>query len=81
MCTPYDVYLIERCFLSMIAFKLTTRLKGKGTPTKAFGKYCFRSINDVRVGGARPPATGNDKQMTSWSNNFPVEEGVSLWCT
>ena len=55
--TPYAVYLIERCFLSMIAFKLTTRLKGKGPPTKAFGtcgKYCFRSINEVRVGGAGP---------------------------
>ena len=53
--TPYAVYLIERCLL--IAFKLTTRLKRKGTPTKAFGtcgKYCFRSINDVRVGGAGP---------------------------
>ena len=51
------MYLIERCILSMIAFKLTTRLKGKGTPIKAFGtcgKYCFRSINDVRVGGAGP---------------------------
>ena len=51
MCTPYVVYL------SMIAFKLTTRLKGKGAPTKAFGtcgKYCFRSKNDVRVEGAGP---------------------------
>ena len=41
----------------MIAFKLTTRLKGKGTPTKAFRtcvKYCFCSINEVRLGGTWP---------------------------
>ena len=54
--TPYAVSLIERCFLSMIAFKLTIRLKGKGTPEKhlELWGYCFRSTNDVRVGGARP---------------------------
>ena len=39
MCTPYGVYF-ERCFLSMIAFKLTTRLKGKATPFGTCGIYC-----------------------------------------
>ena len=37
--------------------KKVAKWLGKGTPPKAFGtcgKYCFRSINEVRAGGTGP---------------------------